>query len=277
MLFSDALCLIRGGGDLATGVVHRLHHAGFPVVVLELAQPRVVRRMTSVAQAMFDGEVTIDRLTARRVTLPDAADVIRRRWIPVLADSDGEAITALQPKILIDARMAKSPLDTTMSAAPFVVGLGPGFTAGGNCHAVVETNRGHDLGRVIWRGAAQADTGKPEPVLGYEVERVLRAPVSGDLRAKKEIGDLIKSGETIAYVDDQPVTAKFDGVLRGLIYDGLPVAADEKIGDLDPRRERRYCFTISDKSLAIGGGVLEAVLAWLQRENREGAKNAKKI
>ncbi len=277
MLFSDALCLIRGGGDLATGVVHRLHHAGFPVVVLELAQPRVVRRMASVAQAMFDGEITIDRLTARRVTLPDAADVIRRRWIPVLADSDGEAITALQPKILIDARMAKSPLDTTMSAAPFVVGLGPGFTAGGNCHAVVETNRGHDLGRVIWRGAAQADTGKPEPVLGYEVERVLRAPVSGDLRAKKEIGDLIKSGETIAYVDDQPVTAKFDGVLRGLIYDGLPVAADEKIGDLDPRRERRYCFTISDKSLAIGGGVLEAVLAWLQRENREGAKNAKKI
>ena len=267
MLFSDALCLIRGGGDLATGVVHRLHHAGFPVVVLELAQPRVVRRMASVAQAMFDGEITIDRLTARRVTLPDAADVIRRRWIPVLADSNGEAITALQPKILIDARMAKSPLDTKMSAAPFVVGLGPGFTAGENCHAVVETNRGHDLGRVIWRGAAQADTGKPEPVLGYEGERVLRAPVSGDLRAKREIGDLIKFGETIACVDDQPVTAKFPGVLRGLIYDGLPVAANEKIGDLDPRCERRYCFTISDKSLAIGGGVLEAVLAWLQEKS----------
>lgn len=264
MLFPDQLCIVRGGGDLATGVVHRLHHAGFPIIVLELEQPRVVRRMVSVAQAMFDGEMAIDDLTARRMTVGDAANAARTGLIPVVADSAGETISKLHPSIVVDARMAKTPLDTTM-AAPFVVGLGPGFVAGEHCHAVVETNRGHDLGRVIWHGPAQADTGRPEPVLGFEAERVLRAPASGVLRAQKQIGDTIQRGETVATVEGQPITAPFTGVLRGLLYDGLPVTANEKVGDLDPRLERRYCFTISDKSLAVGGGVVEAVLAWLQQ------------
>lgn len=265
MLFPDQLCIVRGGGDLATGVVHRLHHAGFPIVVLELEQPRVVRRMVSVAQAMFDGEMAIDDLTARRVTLGDAANAAHTGLIPVVADSAGETISKLHPSIVVDARMAKTPLDTTMAAAPFVVGLGPGFVAGEHCHAVVETNRGHDLGRVIWRGPAQADTGRPEPVLGFEAERVLRAPASGVLRAHKQIGDTIQYGETAATVEGQPITAPFIGILRGLLYDGLAVTANEKVGDLDPRLERRYCFTLSDKSLAVGGGVVEAVLTWLQQ------------
>ena len=267
MLFPDQLCLIRGGGDLATGVAHRLRHAGFPIVVLELDQPRVVRRMVSIAQAMFDGEITIDDLTAWRMTVGDAANAAHTGLIPVVADSAGVAIAQLHPLVVVDARMAKTPLDTTMTDAPFVVGLGPGFVAGEHCHAVVETNRGHDLGRVIWGGPAQPDTGRPEPVLGFEAERVLHAPASGILRALKEIGDTIQYGETVAAVESQPITAPFIGVLRGLLHDGLTVTANEKVGDLDPRLERRYCFTISDKSLAVGGGVVEAVLAWLQKKH----------
>lgn len=263
MTFADTLCVIRGGGDLATGVVHRLYCAGFPVVVLELERPRVVRRMAAVAQAMFSGEVQIDRLLARRVMLENAARV-RGAAIPVLADPNGDAIARLRPAVVVDARMAKMPLDTTLHAAPLVVGLGPGFVAGENCHAVIETNRGHDLGRVIWRGSAQANTGQPEPVMGYGDARVLRAPIAGVLHARKQIGELIQPAETVAYVDAQPLLAPFGGVLRGLLYDGLTVQVGEKVGDLDPRGQIRYCHTISDKSLAIGGGVLEAVLTWLQ-------------
>lgn len=268
MLFSEVLCLIRGGGDLATGVVYRLQHAGFPVVVLELEQPRVVRRMASVAQAIFDGAARVDGLTAQRVTAAQAADAVRSGIVPVVVDPTARALESLRPAVLIDGRMAKSSLDTTIHSAPFVVGLGPGFTAGENCHAVVETNRGHDLGRVIWRGAAQVDTGRPEAVLGFEVERVLRAPVSGILQTQKNIGDYVRAGDTVAYVSGQPVTAAFDGVLRGLMHDGLAVAQNEKIGDLDPRQRRAYCFSISDKSRAVGGGVVEAVLTWLQNGDR---------
>ncbi|MBI4771815.1 MAG: EF2563 family selenium-dependent molybdenum hydroxylase system protein [Chloroflexi bacterium] len=263
MLFPKTFCLIRGGGDLATGVAHRLHQSGFPVVVLELPQPRVVRRMASVAQAVFDGEFVIGDLRARRMELPDALPAALAVDIPVLVDPGGETIAALRPSVLVDARLTKAPADSTLDAASLVVGLGPGFVVGQNCHAVVETNRGHDLGRVMWEGAAQPDTGRPESVLGFERERVLRAPAAGSLKAYAQIGDPLQTGDLIAMVDGQAITAPFPGVLRGLIHDGLPVAVREKIGDLDPRDQRRFCFTISDKSLAVGGGVVEAVLTWL--------------
>jgi len=265
LLFHNTLCVVRGGGDLATGVVHRLHHAGFPVVVLELDQPRVVRRRVSVAQAIYAGQITIDQLHAIRSDFFGAAVTARGGGIPVLTDPHGESISGLQPSILIDARMCKQPLDTKINSADFVVGLGPGFVADVHCHAVVETNRGHDLGRVIWKGAAQADTGKPESVMGFEGDRVLRAPVAGVLCAQREIGDLLRKGEVIATVDTQKIIAPFDGALRGLIHDGIVVAAHEKVGDLDPRGEKRFCFTISDKSLAVGGGVVEAVMDWMQK------------
>ncbi|MEK7311703.1 MAG: selenium-dependent molybdenum cofactor biosynthesis protein YqeB [Chloroflexota bacterium] len=265
MLFPHTVCVVRGGGDLATGVIHRLHHAGFPLIVLELAKPRVVRRMVSVAQAMFTGETQVGDLAARRMTLDEAVHSLDSATVPVVADSEGAAIIQLKPSVIVDARMAKAPLDTTTDAAPFVVGLGPGFSAGLNCHAVIETNRGHDLGRVIWQGAAQPNTDRPEPVMGYGGERVLRAPISGTLRAHREIGDVVQKGDLIARVDGQQIVAPFFGALRGLIYDGLPVTANEKIGDLDPRGRRDHCFTISDKSLAVGGGVVEAVLTWMQR------------
>lgn len=265
MLFDDTLCIVRGGGDLATGVIYRLHRAGFPVVVLELEQPRVVRRMAAVAQAVFSDEVNLPGLVARRMTLAEATASLHAasRIVPIVLDPSGEAVCHLRPPVLVDARMAKSPLDTTLESATFVAGLGPGFVAGAHCHAVVETNRGHDLGRVIWSGSAQPDTHTPEPVLGFDVDRVLRAPVVGRLLAHKEIGELIRQGEIIASVDGQAIVAPFNGVLRGLMYDGLAVEANEKVGDLDPRGRREYCFTISEKSLAVGGGVLEAVLTWL--------------
>jgi xanthine dehydrogenase accessory factor len=284
MLFPETLCLVRGGGDLATGVIYRLQRAGVPLIVLELEKPRVVRRMASVAQAMFDGEASVGDLAARRMTLPEAAEAVAAAStiIPVVADPGGEAIRRLKPSVVIDARMAKAPLDTRMDSASLVVGLGPGFTAGVDCHAVVETHRGHDLGRVIWQGAALPDTGRPEAVLGYDVQRVLRAPIAGVLQAVKQIGDIVQSEEAVAFVDGQGVVAPFGGALRGLMHEGLAVSAGEKIGDLDPRGRREACFTISDKSLAIGGGVVEAVLTWMQRrremreiENDEGKEGDK--
>jgi xanthine dehydrogenase accessory factor len=271
MLFSKHLCLVRGGGDLASGVVYRLSRAGFPVVILELDQPRVVRRGASFAEAMFAGETTVNGLVARRMTLPDLIDPLATaaQFIPVVADPTGDSIRRFRPAIVVDARLAKQSLDTSLADAPLVVGLGPGFEAGIHCQAVVETNRGHDLGRVFWQGQAQPDTGQPEAVLGYRNERVLRAPVTGVMRAHKKIGDLLQAAELIAEVNSQPVVAPFAGALRGLIYDGMQVAANEKIGDVDPRGQRESCFTISDKALAIGGGVVEAVLTWLQKsENR---------
>ncbi|MBM4424224.1 MAG: EF2563 family selenium-dependent molybdenum hydroxylase system protein [Chloroflexi bacterium] len=265
MTFANTLCIVRGGGDLATGVVHRLRCAGLRVIVLELEQPRVVRRMASLAQAMYSGQFAVGDLVAKRMTLPEAAEATESDAIPVIADSVGASVPVLRPSIVVDARMAKAPLDTAIDAAPFVVGLGPGFTAGVHCHAVVETNRGHYLGHVIWQGSAQPNTGQPEAVMGVVGERVLRAPVSGVLQAHRQIGELVGQGEAIASVDGHTVCAPFGGALRGLLYDGLPVAAEEKIGDLDPRRRRDYCFTISDKALAVGGGVLEAVLVWLRK------------
>ena len=263
-MFAQTLCMVRGGGDLATGVIYRLHKAGFPVIVLELAQPRVVRRMASVAQAMFSGEAQVEGLRARQATLADAV-AMPGSVIPVIADSQGEAIARLRPAVVIDARMAKAPLDTKLQAAGLVVGLGPGLVAGEHCHAVVETNRGHDLGRVIWSGCAQPDTGLPEAVMGHAGERVLRAPEEGPLRSRAQIGDKVRRGDPIACVNDTTLHAPFDGVLRGRLFDGIRVRAGEKVGDIDPRGQLRYCFSISDKALAVGGGVLEAVLAWLQR------------
>lgn len=257
----DHLILLRGGGDLGSGVAHRLHRAGFSVVITELPQPLCVRRAVAFAEAVYAGAATVEGVTARLVADANAARAtLAAGDIPVLVDPQGRALAELRPAVVVDARLAKRNLGTTLHDAPLVIGLGPGFTAGVDCHAVVETNRGHNLGRVYWQGGAEPDTGQPEPVRGYSVDRVLRAPCAGIFAGRKQIGDAVSAGDVVAEVDGAPVVAAFSGVLRGLLHDGLTVSAGLKVGDLDPRGVREHCFTISDKARSIGGGVLEAIL-----------------
>jgi xanthine dehydrogenase accessory factor len=259
------IILLRGGGDLASGVALRLHRSGLRVAISELAQPLAVRRLVSFAQAAYAGETTVEGVTARRITDPtDTLRILRvfsQGQIPLLIDPDGEALRSLRPTVVIDARMMKQPLDTARHNAALVIGLGPGFAAGQNCHAVVETNRGHHLGRVIWEGAAEPDTGVPDSVRGHNSSRVLRAPASGPVIPQVEIGQCVQEGQLLVEVEGQPVYAPFEGVLRGLIYPGLHVPEGLKIGDLDPRNDPRLCSLASDKALAVGGGVLEAILS----------------
>lgn len=259
--FERALILVRGGGDLASGVVYRLQRAGFPVLVTELAAPLLVRRAVSYGDAVYAQTRTVDGITARLVTAEAVHETIRAGEVPVVIDPDGALLRALTPAVVVDARMEKRNLGTTMADAPLVIALGPGFNAGQDCHAVIETNRGHRLGRVIEQGAAEPDSGEPGSVRSRTHSRVLRAPEAGFVEPLAQIGDLIAAGQPIARVGASTITAGFDGVLRGLIHERVAVTRGMKIGDLDPRAEREMCFTISDKSLAVGGGVLEAVLA----------------
>jgi xanthine dehydrogenase accessory factor len=262
VFLSDFLVIVRGGGDLGTGVAHRLMHAGFTVMVTELAQPMCVRRAVSFAEAVYVGQVTVEDITAHLADDPMlgmAYCVLGQ--VPVIVDAADDVIEKMRPPVVVDARLAKRNLGTRLQDAPLVIGLGPGFTAGEDCHAVVETNRGHNLGRVYWEGRAEPDTGQPEPVRGMAGQRVLRAPGEGEFMGHKAIGDLVQPGEVLATVGDEPLVAPFAGVVRGLLHDRVPVTAGMKVGDLDPRGVREYCFLISDKARSVGGGVLEAILA----------------
>ena len=266
MLFPDTLVLIKGAGDLASGVAYRLWRAGFPIVMTELPVPTMVRRAVSFGQAVYDGEVSVEGISARRVAnSAQAAELARTgEAIPVLVDPEAKAVGELRPVVLVDAIVAKRNTGTRLNDAPLVIALGPGFTAGLDCHAVIETQRGHWLGRVLYRGSAQPNTGTPGEVLGHNRERVLRAPAAGQLRPLAHIGDRLKSGDVIGYVGHHALYAPFDGVLRGLIHPQVMLTAGFKIGDLDPRANPEHCFTISDKALALGGAVLEAILVWMQ-------------
>jgi xanthine dehydrogenase accessory factor len=264
-LFPRALTIVRGGGDLASGVIYRLHRAGFPVIVTELEQPLLVRRTVSYGEAIYAGEITIEGVTAHRATdISEAQAMLTNGIIPALVDPTGETITTLKPAVVIDARMTKVNTDTLIDDAPLVIALGPGFEAGVDCHAVIETNRGHHLGRVIWQGKPEPDTGTPGNIQGMTHSRVLRAPKDGSVIGAAAIGDTLQTGALIAEVGGEKLVAPFDGILRGLIHEQVHVNAGMKIGDLDPRAQRENCFTISDKSLAIGGGVLEAIFSALQ-------------
>lgn len=261
---ANPLILLRGGGDLASGVAYRLRKVGLPVVITELAKPLAVRTTVSYGMAAVYGAVIIEGIVARRATLanlPELYAMLDAGIIPVLIDPEGASIAALEPAVVIDGRVAKTRLDTHIDQAPLVIALGPGFVAGEDCHAVIETNRGHHLGRVYWRGSAEPDSGLPATLNGRQAERVLRAPCDGLVTQVAVIGCVLREGQVIARVGETPVHAPFDGVLRGLIDDDTPVVKGMKIGDLDPRVRREHCFTISDKSLAVGGGALEAVLA----------------
>lgn len=271
MLFRDFLVILRGGGDLATGVAARLHRAGFPLIVLELPEPLVVRRSVALAAAITNGETVVEDLRARRVEdASEAAALAAEGLIPVLVQPDLEPLLAALPRpaqVVVDARVAKRNIDTRRGQAPLVVALGPGFSAGADCDAVVETMRGHHLGRVIWHGSALPNTGSPGLIAGKGAERVLRAPAGGRIAWQRQIGDLVAEGEILGRVAGKPVPAPFAGVVRGQIAPGTTVTPGMKIGDVDARGDVDACFQISDKSLAIGGGVLEAILTWLNRHS----------
>ncbi len=257
-----ALCVVvKGGGDLGTGVAWRLHRCGFRVLVTEIPRPTVIRRAVAFASAVYENEITVDGITARQVT--DDAGVAtcwKEERVPVLVDPEGAVILRLQPDVVVDAIIAKRNIGTHITDAPVVVALGPGFTAGVDCHAVVETNRGHNLGRVLLQGSAEPNTGAPGIVGGQSARRVLRASAEGRFQALRAIGDRVQAEQVVAYVDDAPVRSQLDGVVRGLLHDGLRVSSGMKVGDVDPRGVVSHCFTISDKALALGGGVLEAIM-----------------
>ncbi len=252
------LVVVRGAGDLGSGVIYRLYQAGYPVVATELEGPLLVRRAVSFGSAVYTGATAVEGITARRIDSTSAIWLaLRTDEIPVIV---GDGWRSLQPQVIVDARIAKRNIDTDLDDAPLVIALGPGFVAGEDCHAVIETNRGHWLGRVIWRGMAEPDTRVPGNVMGVGARRVLRAPCDGYVQPQAAIGDHLAEGAIVATVADQPIVAPFEGVLRGLIHETVPVTAGLKVGDLDARNIREHCFTISDKALAIGGGVLEAIL-----------------
>jgi xanthine dehydrogenase accessory factor len=263
------LVIIKGAGDLASGTAHRLFKCGFQVILLERPDPQAIRRTVSFAQAVFSGVHTVEGVTAVLTEDPaKARGVAGCGRLAVMIDQFGLSIKELMPDVVVDAVMAKKNLGTAMTDAPVVVGLGPGFTAGLDVHAVVETCRGHDLGRVIYSGTALPNTGVPGKIGGHAEERVVRSPGRGMLKAYKSIGDFVEKDEILGLVGGYQVVSPLTGVLRGMLQDGLQVTAGMKIGDLDPRLNRDNCFTISDKSRAVAGGVLEAVMFLKRRKGQ---------
>lgn len=255
------LILIRGAGDLATGIAVRLYRAGMDVVLTEIAHPTAIRRTVAFSEAVFNGSMAVEGVTARLASgADDARALIRGGCIAVLVDPQAACRTSLHPDALIDAILAKKNTGTTRADAPIVIALGPGFTAGADCHAAVETMRGHDLGRVYYQGSPLSDTGTPGEIAGHGAQRVLRAPADGILTGLRQIGDRVEAGEPVAAVDGVPMRAVIPGVLRGLLPNGTAVRMGMKSGDVDPRGNAAACFTVSDKARALGGAALEAIL-----------------
>jgi xanthine dehydrogenase accessory factor len=253
--------LIRGGGEMATGIAHRLHRCHMRVVITEIATPTSVRRNVAFAEAVYEGAQTVEGVKAvRAVSCDEAYSVWKQGQIPIFVDPDASMREILKPAVLVDATMTKKNGAAKLTDAPVVIGVGPGFTAGIDVRAVIESNRGHHLGRVIWDGAAESDTGIPAPVQGYTESRVLRVPQTGIFRALRMIGDLVTIGDAVAEVNGEAIKAEISGQIRGLLRNGIQVEQGTKAGDIDPRGQRGYCDSISDKSRAIAGGVLEAIL-----------------
>lgn len=251
------LLLVRGGGDLASGVILRLHRAGLAVVVSELPQPLAVRRTVSFAEAVYEESHSIEGVTARLAERSQIPAVLAAGEVPILVDPDASVLKEFSFMVVVDARLTKQPPAPLPVQVSLHIGLGPGFQAGENCDAVIETRRSHTLGRVYWQGPAQPDSGQPEG----DPRRVLRATAEGELTGRVRIGEHVEAGEEIAVIGARhPVISPLSGVLRGLIRDGVRVTEGLKIGDVDPRDDPGACFLVSDKALAIGGGVLEAVL-----------------
>lgn len=248
--------IVRGAGDMATGTILRLKRCGFAVAALESSRPTAIRRTVSLCRAVYDGEATVEGLTARLV---DALPEENTPWVPLLIDPACSILKTTRPAALVDAILAKRNMGTTMDMAPATVALGPGFTAGRDVHAVVETKRGHTLGRVIWDGAAIPNTGIPGVIAGAGRERVIHAPCPGRLHILRDIGSVVKAGQPLALIDGTPALSAIDGLVRGMLPEGFLVTEGLKMADVDPRLDTDW-HTVSDKSLAVAGGVLEALM-----------------
>lgn len=254
--------LIKGAGDLATGIGCRLHRCGFLVAMTEIAVPTTVRRTVAFSRAVYEERVLVEDVTG--VLCASAEEIEnagKRDQVAVIVDETCEIMKTWKPDIVVDAILAKENLGTKITDADIVIGVGPGFTAGVDCHVVVETKRGHNLGRCIWNGSACPNTGVPGMIGGYDRERIIRSVSAGRFRGAVSIGDLVKKGDIVGYSGEDPIYAQVGGVVRGLLQDGVPVTEGMKSGDIDPRGVTAHCFTISDKATAIGGGVLEGILS----------------
>ena len=260
--FSEDLIIVRGAGDLASGVIHRLYRSGYHVLVLECAAPSAIRRMAAFCEAVYDGEAFVEGVLCTRVeNIANCPEVWKRGEIPLLVDEKASCLYTVRPAALVDGIIAKRNLGTCKEMASLTIALGPGFCAGEDVDVVIETMRGHDLGRIIRDGEALPNTGIPGSIGGFTSERVIHSPAKGVLHQKAAIGDLVEKGQIIALVDETPVEASITGVLRGIIRDGYKVSEGLKIADIDPRKEeKKNCFTISDKSRCIAGSVLEVLL-----------------
>lgn len=269
--------VVRGAGDLASGVIAKLYHSGFAVIALECERPTSIRRTVSFSEAVYQKEVTIDGITACLADEATAEAILAEGKLPVIVDPKGDWIYKWKPQVVVDAILAKRNIGTRMEMAEITIGLGPGFEAGKDVHAVVETKRGHDLGKVYYQGSAIPNTGIPGKIGGYTKERVLYAPSGGVLRSCASIGEAVRRGQIIAWIGKAPVRASIDGILRGILPDGLEVREGLKMADIDPRlEERKNCLGISDKARCIAGGVLEAVLH-LENSNRFSLTDILKI
>lgn len=261
-LMQEKIIAIKGAGDLASGIALRLWRCGFRVILSELPVPLCIRRTIAFSSAVFERSAKVEDAEGILIKeITEAETIWQTGKLPIIVDESAEKLLSLKPDVLIDARLIKSYReDTHKSDAPLVIGMGPGFTAGENVHCVIETNRGHNLGRVFWQGSAEPDTGIPGTIKGEGIRRVIKSPCTGIFTPVAEIGDSVEVGDMIAKVGDTEIHAQLSGIVRGIIYPGIEVWEKLKIMDIDPRGERSHCFTVSDKASALGGGVLEAIL-----------------
>lgn len=266
------LIIVRGGGDIATGTIHKLMQCGFSVLVLETDKPSAIRRKAAFSEAVYEGKATVEGVTCVLAQNPEEAEkIMEKGQAAMLVDPEASCLKSFSPLAFVDAAIAKKNLGTHIDMAPVTIGLGPGFEAGKDVDVVIETMRGHNLGRLIYRGSALPNTGIPGPIAGFSKERVIHSPACGTFRADAAITSTVKAGQQIAHIETEqgniPVIASIDGLLRGLLRDGYPVSKGFKIADIDPRlSEYENCFTISDKARCIAGGVLEAILQNLYLE-----------
>lgn len=256
------IIIVRGGGDIATGTIHKLYRSGFPVVVLEIQNPSTIRRKVAFSEAMYEKEVVVEGVICKKAEHFDQInEILSEGKIPIIKDENCHILHYIKPLALVDGILAKKNLGTKKEMAPITVALGPGFKAGVDVDAVIETQRGHDLGRILWEGDAAKNTGIPGIIGGYGKERVIHSPATGIIHTVSHISDTVTKGQAIAFIGETKVEASIDGILRGMIKDGYPVVKGLKIADIDPRiEEKKNCFTISEKARCIAGSVLESIL-----------------